>query len=296
MLKFALPTTSDPMPSSLKEHISKALGSPVLSVKPLVGGCVSNAFNIQLSSGIRCVAKTMSGTVDLRVEGRMLQYLKDHSKLPVPEVYHATKSLLILEYLRNDTLLSNSAQIDAARYIARLHDITQSHFGFESKTLIGPLNQPNPLSSHWVTFFRDHRLLYMTQLAEDAGQLPTAIAKRIWALADKLDRYLIEPDQPSLIHGDLWAGNVLCFGKAISGFIDPAIYFANAEIELAYATLFSTFGEPFFKTYQEHRSIKPSFFEERCDLYNLYPLLVHVRLFGGHYVSSLDSTLKRFGF
>lgn len=268
----------------------------MISLRPLAGGCVSNAYDIRLSNGNRCVAKTLDGAGDLSIEGGMLRYLKNQSELPVPQVYHADKSLLVLEHIRSDAPLSSPAQRDAAHHIARLHTLTQANYGFETDTLIGPFKQPNPPSERWVPFFRDHRLLYMAELAETAGQLPKPMTNRIRSLADQLERYLIEPDRPSLIHGDLWAGNMLCFDNAISGFIDPAICYADAEIELAFTTLFSTFGEAFFKTYQEHRPIKPGFFEERCDLYNLYPLLVHARLFGGHYVSSVANTLKRFGF
>ena len=82
----------------------------------------------------------------------------------------------------------------------------------------------------------------------------------------------------------------------IAGFVDPAIYYADAEIELAFSTLFATFSDAFFSRYGEIRPIKPGFFEERCDIYNLYPLLVHTRLFGGHYAGSVERTLKRFGY
>ena len=95
------------------------------------------------------------------------------------------------------------------------------------------------------------------------------------------------------IHGDLWGGNVLVDGKGRCGFIDPAIYYADPEIDLAYSTLFGTFGERFFARYSEHRPLAPDFGERR-DLYNLYPLLFHVRLFGGSYVQSVRSTLRRY--
>jgi len=81
----------------------------------------------------------------------------------------------------------------------------------------------------------------------------------------------------------------------LPGFVDPAIYYADAEVELAFATLFSTFTDPFFRRYAELRPIRPGFREARRDIYNLYPLLVHVRLFGGDYVRSVDRTLARFG-
>ncbi len=280
---------------TLHDEIAKAVGSDVLTATPMQGGCIGSVFDVKLANGSRCVAKTMAGDNDLRIEGDMLRYLADHTQLPVPKVYVARKSLLILEYVRNDASLTDRAQVDAARHLARLHSHTESYFGFETNTLIGPLPQPNSKATEWIPFFRDQRLLYMAGLAETSGNLPTPMRRRLETLADKLDHYLIEPAQPSLIHGDLWAGNILCFESVISAFIDPAIYYADAEIELAYSTLFATLGDPFFKAYQEHRAIEPGFFEERCDLYNLYPLLVHVRLFGGDYVSSVDRTLKRFG-
>ena len=98
-----------------------------------------------------------------------------------------------------------------------------------------------------------------------------------------------------MIHGDLWGGNVLCGSNGLSGFIDPAIYYADPEIELAFMTLFGTVGDRFFRRYGEYHAIRPGFFEIRRDLYNLYPLLVHVRLFGGGYLGQVQSILRRLG-
>jgi fructosamine-3-kinase len=118
---------------------------------------------------------------------------------------------------------------------------------------------------------------------------------RLETLAGRLDRWIAEPAHPSLLHGDLWTGNILVNRGRVVGFIDPALYYGDAEIELAFGTLFGTFGRPFFERYGELRPLNPGFFEERRDLYNLYPLLVHVRLFGGSYVGSVEATLDRFG-
>ena len=82
----------------------------------------------------------------------------------------------------------------------------------------------------------------------------------------------------------------------ITGFIDPAIYFGHPEVELAFITLFNCFGEPFFQRYSELREIRAGFFETRRDVYNLYPLLVHIRLFGGGYVQQTSSVLQKLGF
>jgi len=88
---------------------------------------------------------------------------------------------------------------------------------------------------------------------------------------------------------------VLAKGGRITAFLDPAIYHAEPEMELAFISLFNTFGERFFRCYGELRGIRPGFFEERRHLYNLYPLLVHVYFFDGHYVNSVESILRRFG-
>jgi fructosamine-3-kinase len=117
---------------------------------------------------------------------------------------------------------------------------------------------------------------------------------RVETLAGRLDRWISDDARPSLIHGDMWSGNVLTKNGRIAGFVDPAIYYADAEIELAFATLFTTFGDAFFARYSELRPLRSGFFEERRDLYNLYPLLVHVRLFGGGYVGSVERTLARY--
>ncbi|MCA9930289.1 MAG: fructosamine kinase family protein, partial [Anaerolineales bacterium] len=163
-------------------------------------------------------------------------------------------------------------------------------------TLIGGLHQPNRWTDNWLDFFREQRLLYMAQEGVRTGRLPAAVLTRLTRFCGCLDAWLDEPERPSLIHGDVWTTNVLAADGRITGFVDPAIYYAHPEIELAFTTLFGTFGEPFFARYHELRPIPPGFFEERRDIYNLYPLLVHVRLFGGGYVSSVERTLRRFGF
>jgi len=122
------------------------------------------------------------------------------------------------------------------------------------------------------------------------------MVQRIEKLATKLGDLLEEPNEPSLLHGDIWSGNVLAGDHHITGFIDPAIYFGHPEIELAFISLFNTFGPRFFNHYNELRPVTPGFFETRRDIYNLFPLLVHVRLFGGGYVSSVDENLTRLGF
>jgi len=285
----------------LNARIEAIVGDRPLRLNPLSGGCVGEVYHAVMPSGRDLVAKvgtdeSRAGTSGLVLEGFMLEYLSMHSGLPVPKVRSADDSLLLMDMVESGGGLGTVVQRDAAHYVSALHNLTTPHgFGFECDTVIGGLRQPNPWTPKWCDFFRDHRLMYMGREAERIGRLPNALMHRLSLFCEVLDRWITEPTRPSLIHGDMWTGNVLSANDHISGFIDPAIYYADPEIELAFTTLFSTFGDAFFSRYHELRPIRPGFFEERCDIYNLYPLLVHVRLFGGSYIASVDRTLSKFG-
>lgn len=288
--------------SQLTERIFAISGKRPVGIAALSGGCVGDVFSVTLADGQDLVVKIGDGPHSgLACEGQMLIFLATHSTLPVPKVLFADDHLLLMDKLEAGLNLNAEAQRHAAHLIAALHAITPESphiaaYGFDFDTVIGGLPQPNPWTESWLAFFAQQRLMYMAREGERAGRLPTATLARVERFAAALDRWLEEPSQPSLIHGDLWGGNILCANDRITGFVDPALYFADAEIELAFSTLFGTFDDAFFETYQELRPIKPGFFEERRDIYNLYPLLVHVRLFGGSYVGSVERTLARFGF
>ena len=281
------------LPLEIAAEITECMGARPVADSSLGGGCIGDVRQVELSDGRHVVAKIGGG--GLEVEGFMLAYLGRESGLPVPEVFGVSDALLIMEQLPAAGRLNDAAQHHAADLVAALHDVPGPAFGFERDTVIGGLNQPNPETARWLDFFRDQRLLHMGRQALDAGRLPATVMRRLETLAAGLGEWIREPAGPSLIHGDMWTGNVLCSDGRITGFIDPAIYHADPEIELAFSTLFGTFGDAFFGRYGEHRPLAPGFFEERRDLYNLYPLLVHVRLFGGSYVSSVDKTLRKFG-
>jgi fructosamine-3-kinase len=253
-------------------------------------------FSADLADGRRVVVKQEeSADSRLHTEGRMLDYLARHTRLPVPAVLHSDPHLLVLSHLPGSSRFTPAAEQDAADHLARLHSQTAPHYGLPFDTLIGGLPQPNNPSAAWIPFFREQRLWHRGRAAMEIGRLPTPLFHRLTRLCDHLDQWLEEPEQPALIHGDVWTTNVLADGDRISGFLDPALYYADPEIELAFITLFDTFGTPFFARYHDHFPIQPGFFQERRHLYNLYPLLVHVHLFGGGYVGQVDDTLRRFG-
>ncbi len=284
------------MNQDFKETIAKIMGLEPVQSWPMGGGCVADVREVVLKNGQAIVAKIGDVGANLKLEGFMLQYLSNLGGIPVPDVIYADDKLLLMSKTKVSGGLSGAAQKHAAELLAALHNVTASEFGFDCDTVIGGLHQPNEANKSWISFFRDQRLMNMAQQGLDSGQLPVKLMSRIELLAGKLDNWLDNLASPSLIHGDMWSGNVLCYNGKVSSFIDPAIYYADAEIELAFSTMFNTFGGDFFDRYAEFRKIRPGFFEERVDLYNLYPLLVHVRLFGGSYVRSVEKTLKRFGF
>ena len=281
--------------SDLFARVEAATGRRPSGRRSLAGGCVGEVWRLDFAGGDSLVAKTGDGQSRLDIEGDMLAYLAAHAAIPVPAVYLSAPDLLVMEHLPGGGALGAASERHAADLLAALHAIGQENFGFGFDTLIGGLHQPNTPQASWRDFFRDRRLIHMADEALHAGRLPAAARVRADDLAVRLDKWIDDAAKPSLIHGDLWGGNVLADGGRITGLIDPAIYYADAEIELAFSTLFNTFGEVFFERYRERRPLAPGFFEERRDLYNLYPLLVHVRLFGGGYVGAVERTLTKFG-
>lgn len=282
----------------VKDRLEKALGSPVVASSPLPVGFGLVGLKIDLADGRTLAVKARQATArgDLRLEAYMLGELLRHSELPVPTVRVAEPDLLVMDFIEADGGgITPAVERHAAELIARLHAMPRPTFGYARDTLIGPLPQPNPEARRWIPFFREHRLLAMARAAQAERRLSSKLLVRLEHLGDRLEDYLIEPSAPSLLHGDLWTGNMLVRGDRIAGFVDPAIYCGHPEIELAFTTMFGTFGAVFFDTYEALRPLEPGFHELRCAIYNLYPTLVHVRLFGSAYLASIERTLARVG-
>ncbi|MCA9842478.1 MAG: fructosamine kinase family protein [Cyanobacteria bacterium HKST-UBA03] len=278
----------------------------VSRVTPLSGGCLSPVYQVGFSSTRPPVVVKLDDTASgqLLTEAWMLRYLADVGQVPTPTVLDATAQWLIMDWCPNEGGLNAETEVDIAYHIARLHRCSSSRFGLFDEagqpkhTVIGPLHQPNkstePTDS-WLSFFATHRLLYMADAAYREGKLPKHLLHCLHRFAEQMSTWLLEPDQPHLLHGDLWHGNILTCHNRVSGFIDPALYYGHREMDLAFATLFDSLGPAFFEAYHDHYPITPGFFEVRKDLYNLYPLLVHVRLFGAHYVPGIEARLKHVG-
>ena len=176
---------------ALASAIEAAVGKRPREAAPLSGGCIAEVLKIELEGGDLLVAKR-SRDGGLAEEARMLADLRRLSELPVPAVLHASDDLLLLEYVEGGDRLAGPAEAHAADLLAALHDITAPQFGYERDTLIGPLRQPNPWTGNWRDFFRDQRLLYMGELARDAGRLPPATHRRLETFCGRVERYIDE--------------------------------------------------------------------------------------------------------
>lgn len=291
----ALPALQSPMIADEVEH---ALGRRPTAVEPVGGGASGSVSRVRFEDGSVLIAKC-SRAADLSIEGAMLSLLAERSRIPLPRVVHALPGLLLMEELPGTP--GGGAEEHAAELIAELHAVTSpdGRYGLEFDGLIGPLAQPNRRSASWVEFWRDSRLAPMCAGAAREGALQQGEVRRLERLAARLGDLI--PDRPpaSLMHGDIWGGNVLTRAGRVTGFLDPAPYYGHAEVELAFITLFSTFGGVFFGRYRERTGSTQAewreFMNVRRHLYNVYPLLVHLRLFGGAYLGELRGALDAIG-
>lgn len=287
------------MQSALRHRIARTLGVSFIDViRMLAGGGHIRTWLTVSPSGQAMVVKEGCGhrPDHLTIEARMLLLLRSDESLPAPDIIHSEDDLLILSHLPHDGGSAHErAEIHLGHLLATLHDHTSRDgtFGHTEDNLIGLLPQPNGQDHSWIRFFREQRLEAMMSAAKREGKLPDALHKRLMCLSSRLDHWLLEPEKPALLHGDLWSGNILSEGDSIVGLVDPAPYFGHPEIELAYGQMFGPCGPRFFKAYKDKAYIAPGFFEERLDIYNLYPLLVHLRLFGRTYLAPIDDILRR---
>lgn len=282
--------------AALTRIVEHSTGQRVVSAATLSGGLVANTKHVVLSDGSQVVVK-ISNTENLEVEGAEMAYLEKNTSLPVPKLFYSGLDVLVHEYVVADGIPDETSEKEAAELIAALHENTADSYGFEYDTAVTGLHQPNDRMRKWLPFFTENRLMHMAENAVAEGKLPADMMLRIERFAGRLDHYLDEPPRPSLVHGDLWATTILCREGKVRAFVDPALYFGDSEIEFTYSTKNTTFSKAFFDRYNEIRPFRPGYFEARQYIYNLYPLLVHVRLFApDQYLERIDAVLKRFGF
>ncbi len=268
----------------------------VLEARFLVGGNINTAAQVFSSEGLFFVKWNPEERVDMfEWEARGLDLLRSTEAIYIPEVIgygkYRDKTYLVLEYI--DPVVPKTNYWESfGQSLALLHSHTQSKFGLHFDNYIGSLPQSNTLTDNGITFYIEQRLQPQAGMALYKG----LISKELYAKFQKL--YVRLPDllpveRPALLHGDLWSGNVMVNEQGDAALIDPAVYYGLREAELAFTTLFGGFDERFYDAYDEAFPMEDGF-QERIPIYNLYPLLVHLNLFGTGYLSGIERVLNRF--
>ncbi|WP_420151709.1 fructosamine kinase family protein [Spirosoma sp.] len=271
----------------------------VIDTQFLSGGDINTAAQVFASEGIFFIKWNQFEQPDnqnmFETEALGLELLRQAKAFQVPQVIgygqHGDKSYLILEYIEPGKP-TKSYWETLGQSLATLHSHTQAKFGLHFNNFIGSLPQTNTLTANGYDFFFEQRLLPQAGLALYKGLLPKNVYDALFRLYNRLPD-LLPDERPALLHGDLWSGNILVNETSKPALIDPAVYYGFRESELAFTRLFAGFDEYFYDAYDEAFPLQQGF-NERVAIYNLYPLLVHVNLFGSGYVSGVERVLKQF--
>lgn len=284
------------MTPALKAALHEELGSEVTHARPVGGGCINDASACTLADDREVFVKThaSAGAEMFLCEARGLRWLAEADALRVPEVLAvspagSTPAYLALEFLP-ESRRGKGFDSRFGRGLAQLHAYGAAHFGFEEDNFLATLPQENAPRKTWSDFYAEARLLPLVARAVDSGTAPGDWSRRFETLCSRLDELAGPEEPPARLHGDLWSGNVHCSGGE-PVLIDPAVYGGHREIDLAMLQLFGSPGTEFFSAYDETYPRAPGH-EERLPLYQLYPLLAHVNLFGGSYVGSVERALR----
>jgi fructosamine-3-kinase len=280
------------IPSEIKRRIITQLGNALNTTitvngeSSIVGGCINNAIKINTNKGDFFVKWNINSKANMfQSEYNGLKVLKDTNTIRIPNVLCFDDDFLILEFIPPSN--PNNAFWEVfGQKLALMHKQTHSKFGLDFDNYIGSLYQDNTQNKNWTEFFIQNRLQAQLSIGNFSGTLLSDFDK----LFQKLPN-LFPNEKPALLHGDLWSGNFLAKNGDTPMLIDPAIYYGNREMDIAMSKLFGGFNSDFYFAYNESRPLENGW-EERIQICNLYPLLVHVNLFGGAYINQVKNILS----
>lgn len=260
------------------QRAADLLGAELAGSRMLQGGDLSAVLRITLTDGRTAVAKAGPTA---RAEAAMLDAIRA-AGAPAPQVLAVAGDLLVLQDLGQDQGIAG-VWADLGHVLRRLHAVTGPGYGWPQDHRFGPVEIPNAPLPDWPEFWAARRLL------PSCPHLPADLARRVETLARRLPDLLPTRPAPALLHGDLWVGNVMAQGARVTGLIDPACYHGDAEVDLAMLSLFARPGAAFHAAY----GATPD--AGRRPIYQLWPALVHLRLFGGGYRGLVDACLTDAG-
>jgi protein-ribulosamine 3-kinase len=284
------------VPGSISSTLRSSLGE-LHKFDPASGGCINHCGIIHMDKG-KYFLKWNNASAFLnmlQLEKKGLGILLESKTIRVPKTFEAGQAA-DFQYLVMEVISSSPRQPQYWRVfgeqLARLHQCSSTAFGLDEDNYIGSLPQKNTCANSWIDFFIDNRLNFQLQVASKSGLISSSTVKQFEQLYPKLSS-LLPNEKPALLHGDLWGGNIMVDESGLPCVIDPAVYYGHREVDIAMTMLFGGFDMSYLKSYNEVYPLSPGF-KERLPIYNLYPLLVHVNLFGSGYVSQVKSVLAQF--
>ena len=267
----------------------------ILAVTPVSGGDINESFCVKSTD---CQVFLKRNKIDrypgmFQAEVKGLEELSQVDLYRVPKVHRIVKQdpfiALLMEYI---PLVHTQKGTKVGRAIAEMHEQSNTQFGLSSPNYIGTLKQVNDFSDDWWTFFISRRIEPLIKSVFEKGLLNRRDIQKFDKLTEKfVDFFPKEP--PALLHGDLWSGNVAKDAAGKPVLYDPAIYYGHREMDIAMTHLFGGFGESFYSAYNEHFPLESGWIE-RVPIGQLYPLLVHMELFGQAYTAQVQAVFKRF--
>lgn len=286
--------------SDLAFEVGRAVDRDVMGLVASGSSGFSATYRITFDNGSSAFVKARSDDLVgvFREEADGLRWLAETRAVRVPEVLAVrdedptTDRFLVLTWV-DQHLPAPDHDEQLGRDLARLHRSGAPAFGLDHDNFIADLNQSNQQHDSWAGFYATERLEPLARQAVNLGLLPPGAASVFDRLLERM-RDLVGPaEPPARLHGDLWRGNVLAGVRGEPWLIDPAVYGGHREMDLAMMQLFGGFGPRCFAAYAEAFPLSEGH-EDRLALYQLYPLLVHVLLFGESYASSAMHAAARY--
>jgi len=278
----------------LQVHLSQTLDEEIHSVDFFTKGQIGDIYKVNTSEH-SYILKTSQPSDSLKIEANMLIDINKYD-IAVPKLYDVSETHLLMEYIETSKQEKHVEELAAAKVLGSLHAVTNDSrmYGYYYDTSITSLTQKNEQTQYnWALFLAEMRIMPMVKICYDKGSLSKNTMQKVRLLCNELYKRIdLTKITPSLLHGDLWSGNIL-FNMNGATLIDPAIYFGDREMDLAYILMFDTFGKTFFDAYQKVHLLSEDFYDVKVPLYQMYPLLVHVALYGGSYIKQFEQLLKR---
>lgn len=281
------------IPEYIKNKVEQILNANLVDVQLQSGGDINQVAILNFDSKDSHFLKWNFNASEsmFSAEAKGLELLSEaETSLIIPKVQLIDKGFLLLSLVNSEPKRVNSG-FNFGVNLAKLHKQSSSSFGLDHDNFIGKLPQSNSTHNSWTDFFISERVEPQIKLGIDSGKFSSNLIIKTKKLEKKVEK-LFPKEEPSLLHGDLWSGNYMFTKNGKASIYDPAVYYGHREMDLAMTRLFGGFSKEFYTGYQSEYPLADGF-EERVDICNLYPILVHANLFGGGYIQQASDMLKK---